>query len=184
MRLGYKRVSSVDQNTARQLDGVEVDKVYEDKCSGKDTNRPELQRLLDSMRTGDTIVVHDISRLARNLTDLLQLIETINSAGCELQFIKEAITYNREDKNQKLMLSIMGAVATFERDMIKERQAEGIAIAKAKGIYLNRKQSKAIDKEGIVDALFSGVSVRKTANKFGVAPSTVSRIKQQQHQWE
>ena len=83
--------------------------------------------------------------------------------------IKEAIAYNREDKNQKLILFIMGAVATFERDMIRERQAEGIAIAKANGIYLNRKQSKAIDKEGIVDALLSGVSVRKTANKFGAS---------------
>jgi len=110
---------------------------------------------------------------------LLQLIETINSAGCELQFIKEAITYNRDDKNQKLMLSIMGAVATFERDMIRERQAEGIAIAKANGVYFNRKQSKAIDKEGIAEALSGGLSVRKTANKFNVAPSTVSRIKKQ-----
>jgi len=179
MKLGYKRVSSVEQNTARQLDGIEVDKIYEDKCSGSNTNRPELQRLLDSMREGDTVIVHDISRLARNLTDLLQLIELINSRGCELKFIKEAITYNREDKNQKLMLSIMGAVATFERDMIRERQAEGIAIAKANGIYLNRKQSKAIDKEGIVKAINEGMSVRKTANKFNVSPSTVSRIKKQ-----
>ena len=172
-------METIEQNTTRQLDGIEVDKIYEDKCSGSNTNRPELQRLLDSMREGDTVIVHDISRLARNLTDLLQLIELINSRGCELKFIKEAITYNREDKNQKLMLSIMGAVATFERDMIKERQAEGIAIAKAKGIYLNRKQSKAIDKEGIVKAINEGMSVRKTANKFNVSPSTVSRIKKQ-----
>ncbi len=179
MRLGYKRVSTIEQNTTRQLDGIEIDKVYEDKCSGSTTDRPQLQRLLDNMRSGDTIIVHDISRLARNLTDLLQLIETINSAGCELQFIKEAITYNRDDKNQKLMLSIMGAVATFERDMIRERQAEGIAIAKANGVYFNRKQSKAIDKEGIAEALSGGLSVRKTANKFNVAPSTVSRIKKQ-----
>ena len=179
MRLGYKRVSTIEQNTTRQLDGIEIDKVYEDKCSGSTTDRPQLQRLLDNMRSGDTIIVHDISRLARNLTDLLQLIETINSAGVQLQFIKEAITYNREDKNQKLMLSIMGAVATFERDMIKERQAEGIAIAKANGIYLNRKQSKAIDKEGIVEAINEGMSVRKTANKFNVSRSTVSRIKKQ-----
>ena len=106
MRLGYKRVSTIEQNTARQLDGIEVDKVYEDKCSGSNTDRPQLQRLLDSMREGDTVIVHDISRLARNLTDLLQLIELINSRGCELKFIKEAITYNRDDKNQKLMLSL------------------------------------------------------------------------------
>jgi DNA invertase Pin-like site-specific DNA recombinase len=177
MRLGYKRVSTIEQNTTRQLDGIEIDKVYEDKCSGSTTDRPQLQRLLDNMRSGDTIIVHDISRLARNLTDLLQLIETINSAGVQLQFIKEAITYNRDDKNQKLMLSIMGAVATFERDMIKERQAEGIAIAKANGIYFNRKQSKAINKSGIIQSLKEGLSVRKTANKFSVAPSTVSRIK-------
>ena len=77
------------------------------------------------------------------------------------------------------MLSIMGAVATFERDMIKERQAEGIAIAKANGAYLNRKQSKVIDKKGIVEAINEGMSVRKTANKFNVSPSTVSRIKKQ-----
>ena len=82
MRLGYKRVSTIEQNTARQLDGIEVDKVYEDKCSGSNTDRPQLQRLLDSMREGDTVIVHDISRLARNLTDLLQLIELINSRGC------------------------------------------------------------------------------------------------------
>jgi DNA invertase Pin-like site-specific DNA recombinase len=77
------------------------------------------------------------------------------------------------------MLSIMGAVATFERDMIKERQAEGIAIAKANGTYLNRKQSKVIDKKGIVEAINEGMSVRKTANKFNVSPSNVSRIKKQ-----
>ena len=177
MRLGYKRVSTIEQNTARQLDGIEVDKVYEDKCSGSNTDRPQLQRLLDSMREGDTVIVHDISRLARNLTDLLQLIELVNSRGCELKFIKEAITYNRDDKNQKLMLSIMGAVAKFERDMIRERQAEGIAIAKLNGVYFNRKQSKAIDKSGIIRALEDGLSVRKTASKFSVAPSTVSRIK-------
>jgi DNA invertase Pin-like site-specific DNA recombinase len=177
MKLGYIRVSTVEQNTARQLDGISLDKVFEDKCSGKDTNRPQLQRMLDVMRKDDTIIVHEISRLARNLVDLLQLIETINGAGVRLEFIKDGITYDSNDKNQKLMLSIMGAVAAFEREMIKERQAEGIAIAKTKGIYTNRKQSKAVDVEGIKDAISNGLSVRKTASKYNVAPSTVSRIK-------
>jgi len=175
--LAYKRVSSVDQNTARQLDGLSFDKEFIDRCSGKDTKRPQLQQLLSEMREGDTILVHEISRLARNLTDLLQLIETINSAGVRLEFVKDSITYDSNDKNQKLMLSIMGAVATFERDMVKERQAEGIAIAKSKGVYSNRKQSKAVDVNGIKDAISNGLSVRKTAAKYNVAPSTVSRIK-------
>ena len=177
MRLGYIRVSTVEQNTARQLDGISLDKVFEDRCSGKDTNRPQLQRMLDVMRSGDTIIVHEISRLARNLVDLLQLIESINGAGVKLEFVKDGITYDSNDKNQKLMLSIMGAVAAFEREMIHERQAEGIQIAKAKGIYTNRTQSKAIDKDGIKLALAGGLSVRKTAAKYNVAPSTVSRIK-------
>ena len=177
MKLGYIRVSTAEQNTARQLDGITVDNTFEDRCSGKDTNRPQLKRMLDVMRSGDTIIVHEISRLARNLVDLLQLIETINGAGVRLEFVKDGITYDSNDKNQKLMLSIMGAVANFEREMIHERQAEGIAIAKAKGVYKNRKQSKTVDKAGIEEALAGGLSVRKTATKFKVAPSTVSRIK-------
>ena len=175
--LAYKRVSSVDQNTARQLDGLSFDKEFVDHCSGKDTERPQLKQMVSEMRSGDTILVHEISRLARNLTDLLQLIENINGAGVKLKFVKDNITYDSNDKNQKLMLSIMGAVATFEREMIHERQAEGIAIAKAKGTYSRRKQSKAVDKAGIEEALAGGLSVRKTATKYNVAPSTVSRIK-------
>lgn len=175
--IGYIRVSSADQNTARQLAGIKLDKVFTDKCSGGTTNRPQLQEMLRNLHRGDTIYVHEISRLARNLTDLLELIAKINGEGVSLVFVKDGITYDKEDKNQKLILSIMGAVATFERDMIRERQAEGIAIAKTKGAYSNRKQSKAVNTEGIQKSLEEGLSVRKTATTWKVAPSTVSRIK-------
>jgi len=174
--LGYVRVSTVEQNTERQLEGVTLDKVFEDKCSGKDTERPQLRLLLDYVREGDTIHVHDISRLARNLKDLLEIVDGLGKQGVSLQFHKENLSFTGEDNPmQELMMNVMGAVAQFERSMILERQREGIALAKAKGVYKGRKAS--VDTQAILAELEAGLSIRRTAAKLGVGVSTVQRVK-------
>lgn len=118
-RIGYIRVSSVDQNTARQLDGAQLDKVYTDKASGKDTNRPQLQAALDYVRDGDVLVVHSMDRLARNISDLLHTVATLNERGVVVEFVKEGLNFTGDDSAiSKLMLTIMGGVAEFERAMI------------------------------------------------------------------
>jgi DNA invertase Pin-like site-specific DNA recombinase len=135
-RIGYKRVSTVDQNTGRQLDGVAVDRTFEDKASGKDTARPQLQAALEFCREGDTLVVHSMDRLARNLGDLRKLVKDLTAQGIIVEFVKEHLTFTGEDSPMaNLLLSMLGAVAEFERALILERQREGIAIAKADGRY-------------------------------------------------
>ena len=143
-RIGYVRVSAVDQNTARQLDGVELDKVFTDKASGKDTNRPQLKAALDYLRDGDVLVVHSMDRLARNISDLLNTVQTLNDRGVVVEFVKEGLTFTGDDSAiSKLMLTIMGGVAEFERAMIRERQLEGIAKAKQAGKYRGRQSTMA-----------------------------------------
>jgi DNA invertase Pin-like site-specific DNA recombinase len=149
-RIGYVRVSTIDQNTERQLDGVTLDKTFTDKASGKDTERPQLQAALDFIREGDTLVVHSMDRLARNLDDLRRLVRDLTGRGVVVEFIKERLTFTGEDSPMATMLlSIMGAFAEFERSLIKERQREGIAIAKADGRYKGRK--KALTPEQIAE---------------------------------
>ncbi|MYZ52222.1 recombinase family protein [Malikia spinosa] len=141
-RIGYVRVSSFDQNPARQLEHVQVDKVFTDKASGKDTQRPELERLLAFVREGDTVVVHSMDRLARNLDDLRRLVQKFTQRGVRIEFVKECLTFTGEDSPMaNLMLSVMGAFAEFERALIHERQREGIALAKQRGAYRGRKKS-------------------------------------------
>ena len=143
-RIGYVRVSAVDQNTARQLDGVELDKVFTDKASGKDTNRPQLKAALDYLRDGDVLVVHSMDRLARNISDLLNTVQTLNDRGVVVEFVKEGLTFTGDDSAiSKLMLTIMGGVAEFERAMIRERQLEGLARAKQAGKYRGRQSTMA-----------------------------------------
>lgn len=138
-RVGYIRVSSIDQNTERQLDGEAVDEVFTDKASGKDTNRPQLKAALKHVRKGDVVVVHSMDRLARNLSDLLALVKGLNERGVAVEFIKENLTFTGDDSPaSKLMLAVMGGAAEFERDMIRARQREGIAAAKARGKHLGR----------------------------------------------
>jgi DNA invertase Pin-like site-specific DNA recombinase len=140
-RIGYIRVSSVLQNTDRQLDGLDLDRVFEDKLSGKDTKRPKLQEALQYIRQGDTLVVHSMDRLARNLDDLRQIVKELTGRGVAVQFIKENLTFTGDDSPMaNLLLSVMGAFAEFERAIINERQREGVQIAKAKGLYKGRKQ--------------------------------------------
>lgn len=141
-RIGYIRVSSFDQNPERQLEQVQVDKQFTDKASGKDTLRPELDALLAFAREGDTVVVHSMDRLARNLDDLRSLVQKMTKRGIRIEFIKECLTFTGEDSPMaNLMLSVMGAFAEFERALIRERQREGIALAKQRGAYRGRKKS-------------------------------------------
>lgn len=146
-RVGYIRVSTADQNTERQLDGVQLDKKFTDKASGKDTKRPQLQAALDYLREGDVLVVHSMDRLARNLDDLRKIVLGLTERGVIVEFVKEGLTFTGQDSAMsKLLLSVMGAFAEFERALLKERQREGIAIAKAKGVYKGRKPSLTPDR--------------------------------------
>ena len=145
--VGYIRVSTTDQNTARQLEGTALDRVFTDKASGKDRQRPQLVACMAHLREGDRLHVHSMDRLARNLDDLRKTVDELTARGVAVVFHKEGMTFEpacpgmdqgRADM-ARLMLSIMGAVAEFERSMILERQREGIAIAKAAGKYRGAK---------------------------------------------
>ena len=174
--IGYIRVSSVDQNTERQLDGEKLDIIFEEKVSGATRERPQLEEMLRNLREGDLVVVHDISRLARNLGDLKDIIEEINHKGASVKFIKESLEFTGGDSPmQKLMLKLLGSFYEFEREMNRERQREGIAKAKERGVYKGRKPS--VDAEAIMKELEAGTSIRKTAEKLKVAASTVQRVK-------
>ena len=140
-RVGYVRFSSFDQNPERQLEDVEFDRVFSDKASGKDAKRPQLEALMTFVRAGDTVVVHSMDRLARNLDDLRQIVQTLTRRGIRIEFLKEHLAFTGEDSPMaNLMLSVMGAFAEFERALIRERQREGIAIAKQRGAYRGRKR--------------------------------------------
>ncbi len=144
-RIGYVRVSSFDQNPERQLEHIEINKVFTDKASGKDAKRPQLDALLSFVREGDTVVVHSMDRLARNLDDLRRLVHKLTKLGVRIEFVKENLTFTGEDSPMaNLMLPVMGAFAEFERALIHERQREGIALAKQRGAYRGRKKSLSL----------------------------------------
>ena len=141
-RVDYVRVSSFDQNAERQLDGLELDRVFTDHASGNDVQRPHLTALLAFVRAGDTVVVHSMDRLARNLDDLRQIVHGLTRRGIQIQFVKEQLTFTGADSPlATLLLSVMAAFAEFERALIRERQQEGIVLAKQRGVYKGRKQA-------------------------------------------
>lgn len=174
-RVGYRRVSAVDQNTDRQLDGVELDKVFSDRASGKDTERPQLAACLEYIREGDTLVVHSMDRLARNLEDLRRIVRELTGQGIKVQFMKENLTFAGDDSPMNtLLLSMLGAVAEFERSMILERQREGIALAKAAGKYKGRKASLTDEQAKELRArIAAGEAVTALAKEFGVSRQTI-----------
>ena len=140
--IGYIRVSTYDQNPERQLEGMHLDKIFTDKASGKDLNRPAFEELLDYARDGDTVLVHSMDRLARNLEHLRQVVRELTAKGVKVQFVKERLTFTGEDSPMStLLLSVIGAVAEFERSLIRERQREGVDLAKQKGLYRGRKKA-------------------------------------------
>jgi len=141
-RIGYVRVSTFDQNPERQIEGIQVDRTFTDKASGKDVHREQLDALLDFARSGDTVLVHSMDRLARNLDDLRRIVQILTEKGVRIDFVKENLSFTGEDSPMaNLMLSVMGAFAEFERSLLKERQREGIALAKKRGAYRGRKRS-------------------------------------------
>ena len=177
MKLGYIRVSTVEQNTARQLSGIELDKIFEDKCSGSNSDRPALNQLKDYAREGDVVLVHDISRLARNIEDLINLIRFFNDKLVTIQFVKESLIFSHDSSNpmNNLMLTLLGAVYQFEREMILERQKEGIAKAKLAGKYKGKPNT--IERKPVWDLLDQGLSIRKVAKELNISPVSVQKIK-------
>lgn len=173
MIFNYIRVSTLHQNTDRQLVGIPCDREYSEKVSAKDINRPQLQNMINSLREGDLINVHELSRLARNTQDLLSIVDQIISAGCSIRFHKENLTFDGskpDDAFQKLMLTMLGAISTFERDLMLERQKEGIAIAKAKGKYKGRQSSFTDDDvQGIKKEFVLATNKAALARKHGIS---------------
>mgnify|MGYP003377944525 CR=1 FL=1 len=174
-RIGYVRVSSAEQNTDRQLEGLELARIFTDKASGKDTQRPELEQLLKFVREGDTVVVHSMDRLARNLDDLRRLVSELTKRGVKIQFVKESLTFTGEDSPMSnLLLSVMGAFAEFERSLIRERQREGVALAKQRGAYKGRK--KVLSPQDVValkNRIAEGETKAKVARDLGLSRETL-----------
>lgn len=140
-KVGYIRVSSEDQNISRQLEGLEFDRKFIDKYTGKVLDRPEFSQMMKYVREGDHVYVHSMDRLARNLLDLRKTIEELTQRKVTIHFIKENLIFTGDDSPMSmLLLSMMGAFAEFELKLIKERQKEGIRLAKERGVYVGRKK--------------------------------------------
>jgi len=174
-RIGYVRVSSLDQNPDRQLEQTPVDRTFTDKASGKDVARPQLDTLLRFARDGDTIVVHSMDRLARNLDDLRRLVQLLTGRGIRVEFVKEQLTFTGEDSPMAtLLLSVMGAFAEFERALIRERQREGIALAKQRGVYRGRKKAlSAVQRTEVRQRVAAGEKKAQVAREFGISRETL-----------
>lgn len=181
-KIGYVRVSSAEQNDARQLDGLELEKVFTDKASGKDVKRPQLQAMLAHVRDGDRLFVHSMDRLSRSLKDLQGVVESLTAKGVSVSFVKEGLTFQRPEEGDDaheaaysmLMLQMLGAVGQFERALIRERQREGIAIAKSKGVYKGRKP--ALDDQARValrEMAAQGVPKVDIAETLGISRASV-----------
>jgi DNA invertase Pin-like site-specific DNA recombinase len=174
-RIGYIRVSTLDQNTERQLDGITVDKTFTDKASGKDTKRPQLEMMISFVRSGDTVIVHSMDRLARNQDDLHHIVQTLTAKGVWIEFLKEHLTFTGEDSPMsKLMLAVMGAIHEFDRAILKERQREGIALAKKRGTFKGRKRSLSETQAAeIRKQITIGTSKAQIAREYGISRQTL-----------
>lgn len=177
MKIGYVRVSTQEQNTIRQeilMKDLGVDDVYIDRMSGKSADRPELKKLMEYVRKGDTVIVESISRFARNTRDLLELVEQLTAKGVEFVSRKEAI--DTTTPSGKFMLTIFGAVAELEREYILQRQQEGIAIAKAQGVYKGRKPIERPDLPQVVTLWREGrITAVEAMQRLNMKPSTFYR---------
>ncbi len=177
MKIGYIRVSTTDQNTARQevlMAELGVEKVFIDRISGKNTDRPELKEMMGFVRSGDTVIVESISRFARNTKDLLDLVEQLTAKGVEFVSKKEAI--DTTTPTGKFMLTIFGAVAELEREYTLQRQAEGIAIAKEQGVYKGRKPIVRPEFENVVSLWRQGdITAVEAMQRLDLKPSTFYR---------
>ncbi len=175
MKIGYRRVSTADQNLDRQeLDGCE--KVFEEKLSGASRDRPALRDLINFAREGDEVIVHSLDRLARDLRDLKSIVDELNDKGVTVEFLQERLSFSpkADDPLAKLQLHLMGAFAEFERSMIRKRQAEGIARAKAKGVYKGRKAT--IDRDQVSELQNLGMGATEIAKVLGIGRASVYRV--------
>jgi DNA invertase Pin-like site-specific DNA recombinase len=178
--VGYVRVSTLKQNEVRQLDGVmQLDRVFTDKASGGNVDRPELQACLAYLRAGDTLHVHSIDRLARSLQDLQTIVTGLVDKGVTVKFHKESLVFasNTSDPMSTLLLQMLGAVAQFERSLITERRLEGIAIAKRNGIKFGRPAKLTVEQElALCDQIRNGASKSGVAKGFGISRPTTYDI--------
>jgi DNA invertase Pin-like site-specific DNA recombinase len=180
IKIGYVRVSTAEQNTDRQLDGLQLTVTFTDKASGKNADRPQLQAMMaGNWPEGSAVYVHSMDRLARSLSDLLQIVEQLTQRGINVHFVKEAKIFRggeTSDPMDKLMLSMLGAVAEYERTLIRERQREGIAKAKLRGVYRGRPR-KNTDHERIeqivAEATALGANKTRIAAKHGISRDTL-----------
>jgi len=174
-RVGYIRVSSFDQNPERQLEQEPPDRVFTDRASGKDTQRPQLDALLAFVRDGDTVVVHSMDRLARNLDDLRRIVQGLTQRGVCIEFVKERLRFTGDDSPMAtLMLSVMGAFAEFERALLRERQREGIDLAKRRGVYRGRKQALSPSQvTRLRQQAQAGEKKAQLAREFGISRETL-----------
>lgn len=177
MNIAYVRVSTVEQNESRQIEGLQkhgIDRWYTEKVSGKDTHRPEFQRMLTELKEGDTVYVHDFSRLSRSLKDLLGIVDDFRKRGITLVSNKEC--FDTSTPSGRLMLTVMGAVYEFERANLLERQAEGVAVAKKNGVY----DRLDIDEQLFADLRESWerkeITKKSFAERLGVSRPTLDKL--------
>ncbi len=184
--VGYVRVSSIGQNTDRQLDGIVLNKIFTDKMSGSTIQRPQLQACFEYLREGDFLHVHSMDRLARNLADLQKVIKQLIAQGVAVKFEKEGLEFTGQDNAMAtLMMQIMGAVAEFERSQIRERQAEGIRKALKKGVRFGRKPKLCVsDIQSAVDQVNAGRQKKDVAAEFGISRPTLYKYLRQEQKNE
>jgi len=185
-RVGYIRVSSIDQNVARQrksLRDVGCTVMYEEKISGATMKRPELQRMLDNLEQGDVVYVHEISRLSRSSKDLLEIVEQIKAKGASLKSISESwLDTTDQNPMTDFLLAIFSGLVEFERKMIRQRQKEGIEAAKQAGRYRGRKTelidggSEEMRLKAIVQAIKDGKTIREIRQIYRVGTGTIYNI--------
>jgi len=179
MIFNYIRVSTILQNTERQLNDIPCDRTYEDKLSGKDTNRPQFQLMMSNLRSGDIVNVHSLDRVGRNTKDILEIVETIKEIGATIKFHKENLTFDgsKNDLYSDLMLTILSGFATFERNIILERQREGIEIAKQKGKYKGGKQKFDVEqKDQILKLISDRVPITQICKIMDCSRPTIYKV--------
>lgn len=174
-KVGYIRVSTVEQNSARQLNGIALDRIFTDKASGRNRDRAALVEMIGYARSGDEVFVHSLDRLARNVGDLQAIIEELNSKGVTVSIVTQGLTFTGDDNPMsKLLLQMLGAVAEFELATIRERQAEGIAKAKGRGVYKGRMPALSAEQISLVQKRKTGgESITRIAAELGVSRGTI-----------
>lgn len=176
MIFNYKRVSTIIRSTERQLIDVPCDREYEDKLSGKNRERPQLELMMANLRNGDLVNVHSMDRLARNTRDLLNIVEEINNIGATIKFHKENLTFSpdKKDPYQEMMMTMLAAVSSLERALINDRVREGVALAKMKGKYKGGKNKLTDEQVAELNALHKqGMPIAKIARQFNITRPTV-----------